>query len=103
MKPSSPRILRSRADVYRSHVEKQVEPTRPNRGVGRFQHDIVPSGRLRPPHVRPETPRQRALRERTILDRRPWFTRLEPDRQRGRRLLPTPDDPDDAIRDRVAG
>src|SRR5205823_11150892 len=52
-----------------AHVEKQVEPPRPDRGIVHTQHDLVSPRHGRPPHMRPETPRACRLRHRTVAHR----------------------------------
>src|SRR5438045_3766904 len=64
------------ADGDRSHVEEQIEPSRPDRGIVDSQHDLVASRRLGPPRVGPEAPGVGRRRQRAVFHARPRAARL---------------------------
>src|SRR5436309_12313102 len=53
-------------DPHLADVEEQVEPPGPDRRIVDADDDLVSPRRRRPPDVRPQTPRPRRRRHRTV-------------------------------------
>src|SRR5437870_5410936 len=82
-----------------ARVEEEIEASRAHGGIVHAEHDLIPSGRLRPPEMRPERPVGRRHRHRAVVDRRPRLIRLEPDLQRVAWFRSAPEHADKAIDD----
>src|SRR5438128_1988549 len=90
-------------DHHVPRIEEDVQSSGPHGRIVDAEHNLIPSGRLRPPEMRPERPVGRRRRHRAVGDRRPRLIRLEPDLQRVGRLRSAPEHADNAVDDAPGG